>query len=436
MSLFGALYTAVSGLTAQSAAFTNISDNVANSQTVGFKGTDTAFIDYLTTSNATENDSGTVIARPSYSNNVQGAITASSDPTALAISGQGFFAVQQATNVSASGPTQFAPTQFYTRAGDFSLNNKGYLVNSAGDYLQGWAVDPTSGIANTTSLQTIQVNDSQFSPVATSNVALSANLPATPSPTTTTASQIQVYDALGTQHTLDINWVQNSASDWTATISSPDNASGTVIGSAEIQFGATSGNTVPEGTIGSIINVSGGVTGTSYTQGGEATLTASADFGSGAQPITIDLGGFGSSSGVTQFAGTNYTLNNVSQNGAAAGSYSGLTINTDGTVVANFDNGQSRTLAKIPLSVFADPNALQQDSGQAFTATTLSGQATSQAVDGQQAGALVVGSVESSNVDVATQFSNMIVAQQAYGASAKVITTADNMLQTTISMLQ
>jgi len=100
MSLFGALNTAVSGLSAQSAAFGNISDNVANSQTTGYKAVDTSFIDYLTTSNATDNEPGSVSALPNYTNTVQGTISQSNDPLAMAISGQGFFAVSEAAGAS------------------------------------------------------------------------------------------------------------------------------------------------------------------------------------------------------------------------------------------------------------------------------------------------------------------------------------------------
>jgi flagellar hook protein FlgE len=436
MSLFGALDTAVSGLTAQSAAFSNISDNVANSETVGFKGTDTSFADYLTTSNAMVNDSGSVVARPDYTNDVQGTVTASTDPTALAISGAGFFAVQEATSVAPSGATQFSPTQYYTRTGDFALNSQGYLENSAGEYLQGWSVDPTSGVVNQAALTPIQISDTQYNPVATSNVALSANLPATPASTTLTSSDIQVYDSLGTEHTLTVNWTQNASNDWTATVTSPDNTPATTIGTAEIQFGATSGNPVAQGTIGSITNTSGNVAGTSYSDGGEATLTATANFGQGNQPITIDLGGFGTSTGMTQFAGTTYDLHNVTQNGAAPGSYNGITIAQDGSVAVNYDNGESRSVAQIPVEVFADPDALQRQSGQAFTATPQSGLSTPHPANTGAAGSLAVGSVEASNVDVATEFSKMIVAQQAYGASAKVITTASQMLTSALNMVQ
>ena len=114
MSLFGAMNTAISGLTAQSSAFSNISDNVANSQSVGFKRVDTSFIDYLTTSTAAQNDSGAVVARPDYVNNVQGTITQTDDPLGLAIAGQGFFAVSQQSGQVGSAPT-FNAQQVPTR---------------------------------------------------------------------------------------------------------------------------------------------------------------------------------------------------------------------------------------------------------------------------------------------------------------------------------
>ena len=203
MSLLGAMNTAISGLTAQSAAFGNISDNVANSQTTGYKEVETSFVDYLTTSTTAVNDPGAVVAQPDYLNNIQGTITQITNPLALAIAGQGFFAVSQQTGEANSIPT-FNPQQFYSRAGDFQLNSSGYLINSAGEYLNGWSVDPASGIANQNSLAPIQVTQTVYNPVATSSVTLSANLPATPASGTGTSaapisSDIDVFDALGTR---------------------------------------------------------------------------------------------------------------------------------------------------------------------------------------------------------------------------------------------
>src|SRR6476620_8613498 len=181
MSLFGAMNTAISGLTAQSSAFGNISDNVANSQTVGFKRVDTNFIDYLTTSSAAHNDPGAVVATPKYVNNVQGTITQTDNALGLAIAGQGFFAVSQ-QNGAANNVTTFDPQQYYTRAGDFQMDKNGYLVNSAGKFLNGWPIttDPNTGIStlNQNMLTPIQVSQGVYNPINTSTVTLSANLPA------------------------------------------------------------------------------------------------------------------------------------------------------------------------------------------------------------------------------------------------------------------
>jgi flagellar basal body rod protein FlgB len=178
MSLFGALNTVVSGLSAQSVAFGNISDNVANSQTVGYKGVNTNFIDYLTTSTNAQNNPGAVTTRPDYTNSVQGTITSSSDPTAMAIAGQGFFAVSETDGTTAGGQPTFSQQSYYTRAGDFSMDKNGYLVNSAGDYLNGWNVDPTTGIANQSQLVPIQVNQAQFQPVPTDHAYADVELDA------------------------------------------------------------------------------------------------------------------------------------------------------------------------------------------------------------------------------------------------------------------
>ncbi len=436
MSLFGALNTAVSGLTAQSAAFGNISDNVANSQTTGYKAVDTSFIDYLTTSTATNNQPGAVSALPEYTNSVQGTVTQSSDPLAMAISGQGFFSVSEAAGTTVTGQPNFNPQTYYTQAGDFRLNNGSYLVNDAGQYLQGWTVNPQTGVTNQSQLAPIQITQTQFNPISTTNVDLSANLPATPATATPVSSQIEVYDALGSAHTLTLNWAQNSANDWTVRVSSPDNTPTSTVGTAEVQFGAASPNGVPAGTIGAFGTVTGGITGSAYAANQPASLTLTTNFGSGNQAINLNMGDFGEANGVTQFAGTQYTQGTLSQNGVAPGAFTGISITTSGDVVANYNNGQTETVAQVPITTFSAPNSLQRQNGQAFTITTNSGNAVTQAENTNGAGSLIVGSVESSNVDIATEFSNLIVAQQAYGANAKVVTTADQLLQTTINMIQ
>lgn len=441
MSLFGAMNTAISGLAAQANAFANISDNVANSQTVGFKRVDTSFIDYLTTSNATENDSGAVVARPDYVNNVQGTVTQTDNPLGLAIAGQGFFAVSQQIGQVNDIPV-FNPQKYYTRAGDFQLNKNGYMVNSAGQFLNGWPINPATGIVNQNTLAPIQVTQTVYNPVETTDVTISANLPATPANGTATpgspiSSDIDVYDALGTLHTVTLNWVQNAQDDWTVSLVVPDApppAPG-FVDSAELQFGPTvSGNAVPAGTVGQITNVTGTVVSGGYVAGAAASLSFTTSFGSGPQTINLNLGTYGQTNGITQYAGTQYNLRGLTQNGVPPGAFASVTTQQNGNIIVNYDNGQARQIAQVPLITFNAPDKLQRQDGQSFTATLDSGTPLAESVSSNGAGNLVTQSVESSNVDIATEFSKLIVAQRAYSANTKMVTTADDLLQQTIDM--
>ena len=432
MSLFGALNTAVSGLSAQSAAFSNIGDNVANSQTIGFKRTDTSFKDYLTTSSSTVNDSGSVATAPSYLNDKQGTIVQSDLPLGTAITGSGFFQVSKATG-EVNGITTFNPQTQYTRAGDFSLNKDGYIVNSEGDYLNGWKADSTGAIDRTSTMP-IQVSQAAYSPVATSTVSLSANLPATPN-NSAISSQVQVYDALGTPHTVQLSWTKSSGADntWTVSLNAPD-AKSPAIGTADVVFGSTSGTAAPEGTIGTITPTSGALTGSSYAANTNASLGFNVDFGSGPQTLSLNMGTFGQSNGLTQYAGTEYSLRSLTQNGVPPGSFSGIEIKSSGDIVANYDNTQSRVIARVPVSTFAAPDELQRQDGQTFTATIASGAAQTKDAGTSGAGTLATNSVESSNVDIAQEFTKLISAQRAYSANSKIVTTADDMLQQTLDM--
>ena len=251
MSILGAMNTAVSGLSSQSAAFSNISDNIANSQTVGFKGVDTSFSDYLTTSSATVNDPGTVVAAPEYNNTVQGTITQSTNALALAVSGQGFFDVSMASNISATGQTTFSTQPYYTRDGNFQLNAAGYLTNDAGMYLNGWIANPTTGVLNKSNIQPIQVAQSIYAPVATQNMTMNANLPtgyhlgldsnnqmavlnSSNTEVQAPTSQVGVYDSQGTLHQLTLTWTPTATSatqnaPWKLTITDTTNGGDTPV---------------------------------------------------------------------------------------------------------------------------------------------------------------------------------------------------------------
>lgn len=437
MSLLGAMNSAISGLGAQSHAFGNISDNVANSQTAGFKRVDTSFISLLTTSSLTTNEPGAVVARPDYVNSVQGTITQTDNPLGLAIAGQGFFSVSQQIGELNNIPT-FNPQLFYSRAGDFQLNKAGFMINSAGLFLNGWPIENGTAEPNQNSLQPIQVAQTVFNPVATSAVVLSANLPATPAEDTATVdapltSNIDVYDSLGTVHSVALEWVKTAGDTWTVAISAEDAAT-TDLGTATVTFGAASGSPVSEGTIGLLGDATGTLVSTPYEENTAAILSFTAVFGTVSQTIELNLGNYGQTGGVTQFAGSTYNLRGLTQNGVPPGSFSGVSMQQNGNVVVNYDNGQIRKIAQVPLVTFNNPDALQRQNGQAFTATLESGTPLATQAGTNGAGTLITSSVEGSNVDIAAEFSKLIVAQRAYSANTRVVTTADDMLQQTIDM--
>lgn len=429
MSLFGAMTTAVSGLTAQSAAFTNISDNVANSQTIGFKGIDTAFADYLTSSTATQNQSGAVETTALYQNDVQGTITQSSDPLAMAISGNGFFNVRQKAG---TGSETFDPQRCYTREGDFAPDKDGYLVNPSGGFLTGYNIDPVTGLIQTGNLQPIKIDTAQLAAVPSATISYSASLPATETASSSSSSEVTVYDSAGGTHQISLGWTQSTTNpaSWTLGVSSPDINGGATFGQANVTFN-------PNGTIASYAGDGSLVTGSGNQAGGAANLTLKPTLGGTLQPITLSLGTVGAfAGGVTLGTGSSYNLSNLTADGQTVGNYTGVSINSSGNVIASYDNSATRAVAHVPLALFNSPDALQRQNGQMFTATQAAGPVREADVDTSGAGRIVVGSTESSNVDIATDLTKLITAQQAYGANAKMITTADQMMQVTLQLKQ
>ncbi len=436
MSLLGAMSTAISGLSAQSASFGNISDNIANSQTVGFKRIGTNFEDILTSSTAGSNLSGSVLAKPDYQNTLQGTIAQNSNPLSMAIAGQGFFPISL-LNGGQVGTVNFSPQQYYTRAGDFTMDKSGYLVNSAGGYLNGWPVNPQTGQINRTSLAPIQVTQNVYNPVATSIVDMTANLPATPAAGVPINAQVSVYDTLGTSHIITLGLTQTAPNVWTVAVNSPDDATGVARGTATVNFGPTaSGNPVADGTVGSITSPTGSVSGSAFAANSPVSLSFATNFGNGPQTIALSFGSYGKTAGLTQYAGTTFQLQGINQNGVPQGSFSSASVTSAGDIQLNYNNGQVRSIARVPITIFSAADELQRQNGSAFTATLNSGQPLNQDAGTNGTGVIKTSATEASNVDIATEFSNLIIAQQAYSANAKIVTSADQLLQITLNMKQ
>lgn len=435
MSLYGALTTAVSGLNAQAKSLGHISDNIANSQTTGFKRVDTNFVNYLTQSTQRIHSPGSVVARPDYTNTIQGTIEQVENHLAMGIAGQGFFAVSRVDGEQAGLPT-FDDQIYYSRAGDFSLDENGYLVNSSGYYLRGWSMDP-AGNVDRTRTQELRITDTLFNPVPTDEIRLSANLPsdlAVAGPQQN--SEIQIYDTLGTLRTVRLGWTKTATNTWQLEVTVPDDVNAVSRGTVDVEFGAASGNPVADGTIGNFNNAAGSLVPAGFVAGASANITFNTDFGISGVPqtITLNLGSFGTSDGVTQFAGIEYQVRNQSQNGVPLGAFSSLSFLDNGDVVINYDNGQTRTTARVPVVTFNDPDRLQRQDGQAFTRTMESGDARVLDAGSNGAGKLVVSALERSNVDIAAEFTKLIVAQRAYTANTRVVSASDEMLLDTLNM--
>jgi flagellar hook protein FlgE len=432
-SLFGALTVAVGGLTAQSNAIGNISDNLSNAQTTGFKSIGTTFLSLVTDSSATINDPGGVTTLPQYQNDQQGNLVQSGTSTSLAVTGQGFFPVQ-AASVDASGATTFNGADLFTRQGDFTLNKDGFLVNGSGYYLLGYSVNST-GKVDTSSTQPIQLSQLLDQPVASTTSSFAANLPSNAATGfTSTPSTIQIFDAEGNTHDMSLTWTKTGTNQWTLNGNVSLSSSSNYTFTAPFTFNTGSN----AGTI-ETIGAGSGQTPTSGATGTPASISFTLPFSqAGSQTMTLSFGDFGTSSGVTQFADSSdaVSVSAFEQNGLPRGSFSSLSINSNGFVAINYNNGTSRVVSQIPIVQFFAQDQLQRVTGGAFTATLASGNPRFSAPGSNGAGTIVGGSLEASTVDIATQFTNMIQAQQIYSANAKTITTVDNMLNTIINVIQ
>ncbi|WP_372394575.1 flagellar hook protein FlgE [Azospirillum sp. HJ39] len=429
MSITSAMYSATSGLTAQSKALASISSNIANTSTTGFKGTVTEFTSYINKTTTVDEQVGGVIASNTRNINSQGEIQTSSVTTNLAVNGEGFFVV---SNETADGGT------YFTRNGSFSADSDGYLVNSEDYYLYGWklADDGTVGASNKTSvdsLEAINLSNIKGTPKATTTESLEANLPSDAETGDDFTTDIEMFDALGNSHSVTLTWTKTGDNSWSLDAADPVSSSdstattGTISGfPIEITFnsdgslaGATqNGTTVDPSAI-------------SYSVSGWTT-------GASDSTVSLDLGTADGTDGLTQYASGesdpdigDWTAN---QNGYEPGTLTGTTIDGSGVVRATFDNGETRAIYQIPIATFANADGLDSESGTTFTQTYESGNYQLRTAGDGKAGDIEAGSLESSTVELTDEFSRMIVAQQAYSAASKVMTTAQDMLDTLISM--
>jgi flagellar hook protein FlgE len=450
MGIFDALTTAVSGLQSQSFALQNISGNIANSQTVGYKETDTSFEDLVSTAALGQETSGGVFASSTASNTAQGTIQNTTTSTDMAIDGNGWFVVAQPSGTAGGSSQQFSGVNYYTRRGDFQLNQNGYLVNGAGYYLEGIPINPATGNPTASSPQVLQFNDDFLPAQATTQIGYQANLPSTPSSQPFTLSDYTVnpldsgVGATGTVVANDNSTFQSQSLDG-GSITAYDSQGNPVNVQLRWAETANSGGTSTwqlfsqTDTTATGTQVAWQNTGTSFTFNSNGQLTSPTATSLSLSNLTVNGDNIGNvtlnygAGGLTQFATStgNVQVSSITQNGFTAGQMQSLSVDSQGQVVGSFSNGQTVALANVTLATFNGQDSLQPLNGEAYAATPESGNPIYSAT-----GKVVGSSLEASNVDIATQFSQLIVAQQAYSANARVMSTANQMIQSLLQVIQ
>jgi flagellar hook protein FlgE len=409
MSISAALNTAVSALRAQSAALSTISNNLANSSTVGYKASSTSFESML--SGSSTSSSGGVTSSVQNANGAQGTVVSSSVSTNLAINGSGFFTVSGQTSGGALN---------YTRNGEFEVDSDGYLA-SDGNYLMGWATDDDGKVIGSTSssnLSAINVSDITSSVSATENMTVSGNLPAEAETGDSFSTTTEIYDSLGTPSTLTLNWSKTAENTWDVSFTSDDSSASVTSGAISVTFNTDGTLASPE----------------------TATLAISGWSSGGADSaITLDFGTAGKTDGVAQYDSGEDTATmdlSISQDGLEYGNLSGISISNDGSVVASFDNGEDRVIYKIALATFNNPNGLTNTSGSLYASSLDSGAASYHVAGTAGVGTIEGSALESSTTDTSAEFSNMMQAQQAYSAASQVMSTANSMFETLMSAVR
>ena len=399
---------ALTGIDAAQADLDVVSNNIANSNTTGFKQSVTEFSDLFAASqNGVASDAignGVQVAAVAQ-DFAQGSIQTTGNNLNLALSGTGFFTVKDSNGVG------------FTRSGDFSSNSDGLVANPQGQVLQVYAPTANGGF-NTSSTTDLQITAGDSAPVATQNVNFTLDLAANATAPTNAvfdptdvnsynnSTTATVYDSLGAAHTATVYFAKTAtANQWNSYLT----VDGQAVGAAQPM---------------------------TFSANGAMTTPANGDIGFGAYTPTTGAGALNLNfnfSKTTQF-GDAFAVSSIQQDGFTTGSLSGINIDTAGVVEARYTNGQSVKLGQVALANFANPDGLAQLGNSVWEQTSSSGQALYGQAGTAGLGQVESGSLEQSNVDVTAQLVNMITAQRAFQANAQMISTQNQITQTVIQI--
>ncbi len=399
--------TALSGLESNNTALNTIANNIANLSTVGYKDqTDqfsTLFYQQLSSgaNGGVQVGVGTQIAQTTTDFS-DGGISSTGKATDLALQGNGFFVIDD------NG------TQELTRAGDFVLSQSGALQTTSGASVLGYpavnGVLSPSGAVQPLVLplgQTLAANP-------TGSLSIQANLDAGAAVGTSVPAPVTLYDSLGFAHQGTVTFTKTAANTWNYSIGLPaGDATGSTNTTGTLNFSGTGALVSPTGSIGGI------------------GFSGLAD---GAQNLTFSWNLSGSSGALTQTASPS-NIAGTSQDGFASGSYQSFSVAPDGSIAAKYSNGQSQIIGQVAIGTVANVQGLQSTQGTAYLATRASGAALIGAAGSGNRATIESGALESSNVDVSQEFSALIVAQRAFEANSKTLTTFDTTTEEAINLI-
>lgn len=470
MSLTSSLYSGISGLSATGDSMQIIGDNLSNTNTTGFKSASYSFEDLLSQSISTQ--SGTAqIGRGTALSDIstdwsQGSFETTGNSTDLAISGDGFFIVRDAAGEST----------YYTRAGEFSFDDEGNLVNSTGYVVQGWELNADGEAVGAVTDITLEAWTSP--PQESTEATLIINLDSDADDNTTAAAggldsawdgsdadgdgiyiesdayeyqtSVTVYDSLGNTHDVTVYFDKTDTDGvWEYIITcDPEEDARTGVLATDPELGLLATGTITFSTgSGEILGMTmlDGLTGlaTTYDSGGSGYFQFTTDFlgGTGTDmQVAFNLGTRYNGSdwenegeSTTQYATESATTYQTAD-GYGAGALESIDVDVDGTITGSYSNGATIPLYQIALADFVAVDGLKKLGGSLYAETSASGAATTNFPGTSGLGSISPNSLEQSNVDIATEFVKMIQIQRSYQANSKIITTVDDMLSNTINM--
>ncbi len=402
-----AFRVAISGLKAASGELDVIGNNIANSNTTGFKKSRAEFVDVFAVAGVGGSGStpGSGVRLSAIKQQfTQGNVAFTDNNLDMAINGSGFFILDD------------GGTQIYSRNGAFGVDQNGFLANAQGQNLIAFGADASGNI--TGAAGPIQVNSSNIAPQASANMTIDLNLDAaqgvpavgvfdaTNPNSFNHSTSTTIFDSLGNSHLASMYYVKTATANQWQSYTFVDGTQ--VDGPDALNFSSGGALTAP---------ASGVTTTPSFTPtGGGAAMTLAQDY-----------------SATTQY-GSSFSVNALAQDGFTTGRLSGLDIDSEGIIFARFTNGQSSVQGQIALANFANVQGLQPVSDTSWGETFSSGAVTLGSPGTASLGLIQAGALEQSNTDLSEELVNMIIAQRSFQANAEVISTSDTVTQSIINL--